>query len=97
MIVNAKAIELSMTGGFPGVLVFTKSVAYRVPKEVQRPIEGIPYIAQVSPALKGIMSRINIAKPVAKNPPPAALIKARINTCKFDSKSDHDELSASSW
>ena len=41
IIVNTKAIELSIIGGFPGVLVFTNQVAYKVPKEVHKLIEGI--------------------------------------------------------
>ena len=95
--VNAKASKLSLTGGVPGVLVFTNKVAYKVPKQLQRLIKGIAYIDQVSPALQGIIRRISIANPVAKNPPPAALINARINICFCGSSSDHDKLSASLW
>ncbi|MDJ0636035.1 MAG: hypothetical protein QNJ34_22820 [Xenococcaceae cyanobacterium MO_188.B29] len=70
IIVNAKASKLSLTGGVPGVLVFTNKVAYKVPKQLQRLMAGIAYIDQVYPALQGIISRINIANPAAKNPPP---------------------------
>ena len=50
IIVNAKAMELSIIGGFPGVLVFTNQVAYNVPEEVQRLMAGIAYIDHISPA-----------------------------------------------
>ncbi len=69
--VKIKASKLSLTGGFPEVLVFTNQVAYNVPEEVQRLIKGIAYIDHVSPALQGIIRRISIANPVAKNPPTA--------------------------
>ena len=95
MTVKVKAIKTNLTGGFPEVLVFTNRVAYNAPKKIERLIKGIAYIDHVFPALHGIIRRIRSVNPVAKNPPPTALIKARINTCKFGSLSDHDKPIAS--